>query len=58
VPWKAFKATPEANLLVLDVPVDVLDAAPQFRPSKAETRAAARKDETKVNDFWQKYVSG
>jgi sporulation protein YlmC with PRC-barrel domain len=53
IPWDDFKATPNADLLVLDTTKSVLDAAPHVSKNAFTVSASANSDSQKVDAYWK-----
>jgi len=53
IPWDDFKATPNADLLVLDTTKSVLDAAPHVSKNAFTVSASADSDSQKVDAYWK-----
>ena len=53
IPWDDFKATPNADLLVLDTTKSVLDAAPRVSKNASTVSANANSDSQRVDAYWK-----
>ena len=53
IPWDDFKATPNADLLVLDTTKSLLDAAPHVSKNAFTVGASANSDSQKVDAYWK-----
>ena len=53
IPWDDFKATPNADLLVLDTTKSVLDAAPHVSKNAFTVSASANSDSQKADVYWK-----
>ncbi len=52
VPWKDFRATPAASLLVLDTTKAILDGAPEVKKGGFSVDGDAEKEGAKVDGYW------
>ena len=52
VPWKDFKATPTANLLVLDTTKAILDGAPEVKKGGFSLSGNVETEGVKVDAYW------
>jgi len=53
IPWDDFKATPNADLLVLDTTKSLLDAAPHVSKNAFTVSASANSDSQRVDAYWK-----
>jgi sporulation protein YlmC with PRC-barrel domain len=53
IPWDDFKATPNADLLVLDTTKSVLDAAPHVSKNAFTVSTSADSESQKVDAYWK-----
>jgi len=53
IPWDDFKATPNADLLVLDTTKSVLDAAPHVSKNAFTVSPSADSDSQRVDAYWK-----
>lgn len=54
VPWQHFRATPGLNALVLNVPKDAIEKAPQVDPDMGS--AAFEQARPQIDQYWQQHV--
>lgn len=54
VPWQHFRATAALNALVLNVPKDALENAPQVYPNLGST--AFEQARPQIDQYWQQHV--
>ena len=57
VPWEDFKASPNANLLVLDTTKDTMNAAPQVSHNEFTTNGHFEQESQKVDAYWKAHLS-
>jgi sporulation protein YlmC with PRC-barrel domain len=57
VPWEDFKVTPQVNLLVLDIPKSVMDAAPQVNKNEFTISNHFNVETQKVDAYWKTHIS-
>lgn len=56
VPWKALKATPGMNMLVLPVSEEAMEKAPKVHPERFDSPDPQQAKP--VDDYWEKQISG
>jgi sporulation protein YlmC with PRC-barrel domain len=57
VPWEGFKASPNANMLVLDTTKDTMNAAPQVSHDQFTTNGHFEQESQKVDAYWKAHLS-
>lgn len=58
VPWDAFKAPPNASVLVLNTTKAVLQAAPQLSDDKFAAKGQFEQESQKVDAYWKLQLAG
>jgi sporulation protein YlmC with PRC-barrel domain len=57
VPWQAFKATPQVNLLVLGTTKAIMDAAPQVDNHQFGVAGGFARQSKKVDAYWKTHLT-
>ena len=57
VPWRDFKASPNANLLVLDTGKDTINDAPQVSHDQFTATGHFEQESQKVDAYWKSHLS-
>lgn len=58
VPWQRFSATPDFNTLVLNVPEDALEQAPEIDPERFADLEAFGQVRQRTDEYWQEQQGG